>query len=166
MHLLENGVNLIYIRDILGHASIVTTEVYAKANPEMKRHAIETAAGEDPRTKPLRRRPPGRTCWPGSAKPSEPDRYAKKPGATEPPDQHRHHQLHITEDFTSDEKSQVQALARSPPAFPMMPGHAGETHPRLRPARHDHPVRGVRRRRREGDRRVHRRHRTMEFRSS
>lgn len=45
MHLLENGVNLIYIRDILGHASVVTTEVYAKANPEMKRHAVEAAAG-------------------------------------------------------------------------------------------------------------------------
>jgi integrase/recombinase XerD len=44
MHLLENGVNLIYIRDILGHASIVTTEIYAKANPEMKREAIEAAA--------------------------------------------------------------------------------------------------------------------------
>jgi len=44
MHLLENGVNLIYIRDILGHASVVTTEVYAKANPEMKRQAIEAAA--------------------------------------------------------------------------------------------------------------------------
>lgn len=44
MHLLENGVNLIYIRDILGHASIVTTEIYAKANPEMKRQAVEAAA--------------------------------------------------------------------------------------------------------------------------
>lgn len=44
MHLLENGVNLIFIRDILGHASVVTTEVYAKANPEMKRQAIEAAA--------------------------------------------------------------------------------------------------------------------------
>lgn len=44
MHLLEKGVNLIYIRDILGHTSIVTTEVYAKANPEMKRQAIEAAA--------------------------------------------------------------------------------------------------------------------------
>lgn len=44
MHLLENGVNLIYIRDILGHASIVTTEVYAKPNPEMKRRAVEAAA--------------------------------------------------------------------------------------------------------------------------
>lgn len=46
MHLLENGVNLVYIRDILDHASIVTTEVYAKANPEMKRQAIEAAAAK------------------------------------------------------------------------------------------------------------------------
>jgi integrase/recombinase XerD len=46
MHLLENGVNLIYIRDILGHASIVTTEVYAKASPEMKRRAIEGTAAK------------------------------------------------------------------------------------------------------------------------
>jgi integrase len=41
MHLLENGVNLIYIRDLLGHLSIQTTEIYAKASPEMKRKAIE-----------------------------------------------------------------------------------------------------------------------------
>ncbi len=46
MHLLEKGVNLVYIRDILGHASVVTTEVYAKANPEMKRKAIEAAAAK------------------------------------------------------------------------------------------------------------------------
>lgn len=46
MHLLENGVNLIYIRDILGHASVVTTEVYAKASPQMKRQAIEAAAAK------------------------------------------------------------------------------------------------------------------------
>jgi len=44
MHLLDHGVNLIYIRDLLGHASVTTTEVYAKANPEMKRKAIETAS--------------------------------------------------------------------------------------------------------------------------
>lgn len=44
MHLLEANVNLIYIRDFLGHASISTTEVYAKANPEIKRKAIETAS--------------------------------------------------------------------------------------------------------------------------
>ena len=39
----EAGVNLIYIRDFLAHASVTTTEVYAKANPEMKRKAIEDA---------------------------------------------------------------------------------------------------------------------------
>lgn len=43
MHLLEAGVNLIYIRDFLGHSSVTTTEVYAKANPEAKRKAIEKA---------------------------------------------------------------------------------------------------------------------------
>ena len=41
MHLLEAGVNLIYIRDLLGHASVTTAEVYARANPEMRRRAIE-----------------------------------------------------------------------------------------------------------------------------
>ena len=41
MHLLEAGVNLVYISDLLGHASVTTTEVYAKANPEMRRKAIE-----------------------------------------------------------------------------------------------------------------------------
>lgn len=41
MHLLEAGVNLIYIRDLLGHVSVTTTEIYAKVNPEMRRKAIE-----------------------------------------------------------------------------------------------------------------------------
>jgi len=41
MHLLQAGVNLIYIRDILGHVDIKTTEVYARADTEMKRHALE-----------------------------------------------------------------------------------------------------------------------------
>jgi len=41
MHLLESGVNLIYIRDFLGHSSVITTEIYAKSNPEIKRKAIE-----------------------------------------------------------------------------------------------------------------------------
>lgn len=44
MHLLESNVNLIYIRDFLGHASVVTTERYAKSNPEVKRKAIEQAS--------------------------------------------------------------------------------------------------------------------------
>ena len=40
MHLLEAGVNLIYIRDILGHKSVITTEIYAKTNPLIKEKQI------------------------------------------------------------------------------------------------------------------------------
>ena len=43
MHLLQAGVNLVYIRDLLGHVSISTTEVYARADSEMKRRALESA---------------------------------------------------------------------------------------------------------------------------
>jgi site-specific recombinase XerD len=43
MHLLQNGVNLVYIRDLLGHSDISTTEIYARADAEMKRKAIENA---------------------------------------------------------------------------------------------------------------------------
>ena len=46
MHLLQSGVNLIYIRDFLGHADVKTTEIYAKADPEMKRNALEKAYSE------------------------------------------------------------------------------------------------------------------------
>ena len=85
MHLLENGVNLIYIRDILGHASVVTTEVYAKANPEMKRHAVEAAAGEDPRPKPLRPRRPAGPADLAPRKPSEPAQLCEEAGRTPSP---------------------------------------------------------------------------------
>jgi len=43
MHLLQSGVNLIYIRDFLGHVDCSTTEIYARADSEMKRKAIEKA---------------------------------------------------------------------------------------------------------------------------
>ena len=43
MGLLKAGVNLIYIRDFLGHVNVVTTEIYARADSEMKRKAIESA---------------------------------------------------------------------------------------------------------------------------
>lgn len=43
MHLLKAGVNLIYIRDFLGHTDIKVTEVYARADTETKRKAIEDA---------------------------------------------------------------------------------------------------------------------------
>ncbi len=41
MHLLQGGVNLIYIRDFLGHVDLKTTEIYARADAETKRKAIE-----------------------------------------------------------------------------------------------------------------------------
>jgi site-specific recombinase XerD len=43
MHLLQAGVNLIYIRDVLGHVSIQTTEIYARADSKQKREALESA---------------------------------------------------------------------------------------------------------------------------
>lgn len=43
MHLLQAGVNLVYIRDILGHVSVQTTEIYARADSKLKREAIEKA---------------------------------------------------------------------------------------------------------------------------
>jgi len=43
MHLLQSGVNLVYIRDLLGHADVSTTEVYARADEHLKRKALEQA---------------------------------------------------------------------------------------------------------------------------
>jgi site-specific recombinase XerD len=43
MHLLQSGVNLVYIRDLLGHVSVQTTEVYARADSRQKREAFEKA---------------------------------------------------------------------------------------------------------------------------
>jgi len=42
MHLLQAGINIFYIKDLLGHADISTTEVYAHADIEMKRAALAT----------------------------------------------------------------------------------------------------------------------------
>ncbi len=41
MHLLHGGINVIYIKDFLGHADIKTTEMYARADVETKREALE-----------------------------------------------------------------------------------------------------------------------------
>jgi site-specific recombinase XerD len=43
MHLLQAGVNLVYIRDFLGHESVQTTEIYARVDSKQKREAIEKA---------------------------------------------------------------------------------------------------------------------------
>jgi site-specific recombinase XerD len=46
MGLVESGVDLIYIRDLYGHVSVRTTEVYARADAARKREAIEAASKE------------------------------------------------------------------------------------------------------------------------
>ncbi len=40
-HLLEAGVNIVYIRDILGHSSITTTEIYAKCSLKLKEQELQ-----------------------------------------------------------------------------------------------------------------------------
>ena len=41
MHLLEADINLVYIRDFLGHVSTTTTEVYARASAKKKMEALQ-----------------------------------------------------------------------------------------------------------------------------
>lgn len=41
MHWLEAGVDLQYIKDLLGHSDIKTTEVYARLNIKMKQKLLE-----------------------------------------------------------------------------------------------------------------------------
>ena len=43
MHLLQSGVNLVYIKDILGNSSIQTTDIYARADSKQKREDLENA---------------------------------------------------------------------------------------------------------------------------
>lgn len=44
MHLVQANVNPVYIKDYLGHADISTTEIYARADNEAKRKALEKAS--------------------------------------------------------------------------------------------------------------------------
>ena len=54
MHLLQSGVNLVYIRDILGHTSVQVTEIYARADSRQKREAIERAYSDvSPKETPI-----------------------------------------------------------------------------------------------------------------
>lgn len=46
MELLTSGVDLMYIRDLLGHSSVTTTEIYARTDAQLKRKAIEAASKE------------------------------------------------------------------------------------------------------------------------
>jgi len=46
MHLVQANVNPIYIKDYLGHANLSTTEIYARADNEAKRAALEKASAK------------------------------------------------------------------------------------------------------------------------
>ena len=48
MHLLQSGISLEIIRDFLGHADAKTTQIYARANLEMKRKALEKISDGTP----------------------------------------------------------------------------------------------------------------------
>ena len=48
MHLLQAGISLDIIRDFLGHVDVKTTQIYAKANLEMKRKALEKISDSSP----------------------------------------------------------------------------------------------------------------------
>jgi integrase/recombinase XerD len=48
MHLLQSGISLEMIRDFLGHVDVKTTEIYARANLEMKRNALEKITDSSP----------------------------------------------------------------------------------------------------------------------
>lgn len=48
MHLLQSGISLDMIRDFLGHVDVKTTQIYARANLEMKRNALEKIDDSSP----------------------------------------------------------------------------------------------------------------------
>ena len=48
MHLLQSEVPLVIVRDFLGHGDLKTTQIYARANIEMKRAALEKVGDSSP----------------------------------------------------------------------------------------------------------------------
>jgi integrase/recombinase XerD len=63
MHLYEAGVPLPYIRDILGHVELATTDIYARASTEAKRKALEAAYDIVTDDLPEWNRDPGLLSW-------------------------------------------------------------------------------------------------------
>ena len=64
VHLVQAGVNIIYIRDFLGHSSIRATEVYARIDGEMKRAALAKASNQKiSNTKHSWNNDPGLVAW-------------------------------------------------------------------------------------------------------
>ena len=63
MHLLQAGVNIVYIRDLLGHSDITTTEVYARADLKMKQSALEKVRSIAPAETPSWQQNPDLLVW-------------------------------------------------------------------------------------------------------
>jgi site-specific recombinase XerD len=64
MMLQDTGVNLVYIRDFLGHSSVTTTEIYARIGTRQKLEAIEkTSLTPDLETLPIWQRNKGVLQW-------------------------------------------------------------------------------------------------------
>jgi integrase len=63
MHLLQSGVPIITIKDVLGHATIKSTEVYAQTDPESKRKALEKAGTPARRTRRSQEMTPELIKW-------------------------------------------------------------------------------------------------------
>jgi len=64
MMLQQNGVNLVCIRDFLGHQSVTTTEIYARIDNKQKREAIEkTSLSPAPKKIPSWQKNKGLLQW-------------------------------------------------------------------------------------------------------
>jgi site-specific recombinase XerD len=63
MHLLQSGVSIITIKDVLGHADVKSTEVYVQSDPEMKRKALERAGTPSRGSRRPRRISPDLLKW-------------------------------------------------------------------------------------------------------
>lgn len=48
MHLLQSGVSLEIIRNFLGHVDVMTTQIFARANLELKRRPLAKVADDTP----------------------------------------------------------------------------------------------------------------------
>lgn len=63
MHLLQAGNPVVMIRDILGHADISTTSIYARADLEARRRALEKVAGSPAPAQPSWKSNPDLLSW-------------------------------------------------------------------------------------------------------
>lgn len=63
MHLLQSGVPIITIKDVLGHADVKSTEVYVQTDLEAKRRALEQSGTPSQDTRRTRGTAPDLLKW-------------------------------------------------------------------------------------------------------